>query len=174
MMSPRITDPYQIAMKLLSYRWRSERELRDRLARRGVEASEIDETIERLSLEGWIDDERFAREYVRSRARRHGRRRIGTDLRRFGIDDATAADALSAELTHDLEDDVIRRIASRKIETMKRRGGNDSISSEVGRRKLARFLLNRGYPEVAVRKVVYELTSDLRNETEAESEERHE
>ncbi len=151
-------DPYQIALRLLSYRWRSEDELRDRLEKRDVPPPEIETTIHRLTEEGWIDDARFAREFVRSRSRRHGRRRIGNDLRRFGIGPAEATSALEDELDQDVEDEVLREAALRKIATLSRRYGNDYPASEVGRSKLARFLLNRGYPAVAVRKAVFELT----------------
>ena len=151
-------DPYQIAMRLLSYRWRSEQELRERLEKRGIGPAEIDETVRRLVEEGWIDDERFAKEFVRSRSRRHGRRRIGTDLRRYGIERDAASSALEEELSQEDEDAVLREAAIRKIRTLTRRYGNDYTASEVGRRKLAGFLLNRGYPATAVRKTVFELT----------------
>lgn len=151
-------DPYESALRLLSYRWRSEEELRQRLASKGVDPAEIDATIGRLTAEGWVDDERFAREYVRSRSRRHGRRRIGSDLRRFGIEGEIASEALSDHLDRDLEDELLREAARKKIEALLRRYGNDYPASAVGREKLARFLLNRGYPATAVRQAVFELT----------------
>lgn len=164
-------DPYQMAIRLLSYRWRSETELRDRLTQKGIDPTEIELTIGRLSEEGWIDDERFAREYVRSRARRHGRRRIGMDLRRLGVDDEAVSRALSEELDQDREDEILLSAAKKKTETLCRRYGNEYTASEAGRKKLARFLLSRGYPEAAVRKTVYELTSRLGNEAGEEREE---
>lgn len=167
-------DPYQSAMRLLSYRWRSEQELRERLEEKKVPIEEIDETIRRLLEEGWVDDERFAREFVRSRARRHGRRRIGDDLRRFGISQDAASSALEEELSMDEEDAVLREAATRKMGVLAQRHGNDYTRSEVGRRKLARFLLNRGYPAVAVRRIVFELTrrsGDERPGAERESNE---
>jgi regulatory protein len=57
-------DAYELALKALGYKERSESELRDWLAERGVEAAEIEEVIALLAEAGAIDDASFARRYA--------------------------------------------------------------------------------------------------------------
>ena len=56
------------ALNLISYRRRSESEIRRRLSERHSE-DVIDLTVERLKEQGLIDDARFAREWCESRMR---------------------------------------------------------------------------------------------------------
>lgn len=150
---------YQSAMRLLNYRWRGTAELRQRLLRRNFDPKEIDATLQRLEREGWLDDDRFARELARSRATRHGRRRIQADLRRHGIEDEAVRRALDSALDPASEEELLRRTAEKRIEILSERYGNDYPSSEVGRKKLARFLLGRGHPLGDVMRVLDDLTA---------------
>ena len=59
---PRIA--YELALKALGYKERTESELRDWLAERGVEDAEIEEVIALLAEAGAIDDASFARRYA--------------------------------------------------------------------------------------------------------------
>jgi regulatory protein len=152
---------YQSAMRLLNYRWRGTTELRQRLQRRNFDTNEIEETLRRLEREGWLDDDRFARELARSRATRHGRRRIQADLRRHGIEEEAVRRALDSALDPASEEELLRRTAEKRIETLRERYGNDYPFSEVGRRKLARFLLSRGHPLGEVMRVLDDLTAGV-------------
>jgi regulatory protein len=155
----RVEECYQSAMHLLNYRWRGTAELRQRLLRRNYDEKEIAETLQRLEREGWLDDDRFARELARSRATRHGRRRIEADLRRHGVEEEVVRRALDSALDPDTEEALLRRTAGKRIEILSERYGNDYPSTEVGRRKLARFLLSRGHPLGDVMRVLDELTA---------------
>jgi len=75
------------ALGLLAVRWRSRRELQDRLRRAGYEAEDIDRALTDLEASGLVDDERFARETVlhQSRRRMAGDRAIRTALRQKGV-----------------------------------------------------------------------------------------
>jgi regulatory protein len=152
-----VEECYQSAMRLLNYRWRGTIELRQRLQRRNFDPNEIEETLRRLEREGWLDDDRFARELARSRATRHGRRRIQADLRRHGVEEEVVRRALDSTLDPDTEEDLLRRTAEKRLELLSERYGNDYPSTEVGRRKLARFLLGRGHPLGDVMRVLDEL-----------------
>ena len=75
------------ALRLLSYRGRSRREITDRLKRRGVSEELIEQTCERLVELGLLDDRRFAETLARDRIEfgRKGAHRIRTELRRKGV-----------------------------------------------------------------------------------------
>src|SRR5512144_1895549 len=57
-------DAHELALRALSYKERTESELRAWLAERGVEGGEIEEVIALLIEAGAVDDERFARRYA--------------------------------------------------------------------------------------------------------------
>ena len=63
------------AVRLLSYRPRSERELSDRLGRKGFARPAIDAALERLRELGYVDDAAFARSWTESRQARLPRSR---------------------------------------------------------------------------------------------------
>src|SRR5436190_11546419 len=95
---------YTAAMRILNYRFNSEAELRKKLRSKKFEADDIDETIARLRREKWIDDERFAGAFVRTRARRHlGRMRIKRELGAAGVADEAIARAVRENIDPDTE-----------------------------------------------------------------------
>lgn len=90
----------EAALRLLSHRARSRRELEDRLRRRDVPDELIAETVDRLRDEGYVDDARFAESFARDRIRfrPRGRRRILAELRDKGVPAARANPAVDAAL----------------------------------------------------------------------------
>src|SRR5918997_1827767 len=80
------------ALNVLGYRARSARELRERLLRAGYVGETVNEVISRLEELEYLNDEEFARELVRSEARKYGPRRIYGELRRAGIEEEAARD----------------------------------------------------------------------------------
>ncbi|HUO84202.1 MAG TPA: regulatory protein RecX [Thermoanaerobaculia bacterium] len=146
---------HQASLRLLQYRWRSRHELEQKLLRQGFEPAAVAATLERLESEKWIDDERFAGEMAASLARRrHGRLRIERDLGRFGVDRDVIQRALeSAGEEHDPEE-ALAALCRRRIEILQSRHGNDYVRGEVGRGKLTRYLMSRGYDGWAVADIV--------------------
>ena len=64
------------ALHILGYWARARGELRDRLVRAGYATETVDTVVGRLEELGYLDDEQFARETVRGKARKYGQRRI--------------------------------------------------------------------------------------------------
>lgn len=95
----------EAALSLLSYRPRSRSELAGRLKRKDVPGPIIRDCLDRLEEEGLVDDDAFARAFVRDRIRlkTRGRARLRSELRRKGIS-AEVAGAAIAEVFE--EEDV--------------------------------------------------------------------
>src|SRR5439155_745738 len=70
-----VTEVLDAAARFLETRSRSTAEVRRRLATAGYRPGLVDEAIERLAAQRYLDDEAFARSWVesRDRARRRGR-----------------------------------------------------------------------------------------------------
>lgn len=92
------------ALRLLSTRPRSEKELRSRLASKGFDEPCIERTLDSLKEQGLTGDETFAKEWVENRNtfRPRGRRLLAQELRQKGVDDETVRQILE-ELEPDEE-----------------------------------------------------------------------
>lgn len=144
---------YEAAIHLLSYRPRSEREMRQRLRRRGVAPRVIDETVTRLRDSHYLDDAAFAqfwRENRQTLSPRSGRL-IRSELLSKGIDAATATSTVEG---FDDEESAYRAAAKR----LKSLQGDDF---EVFRRRLGGFLARRGFSYDIIRRVVDRCWRDL-------------
>lgn len=130
-------DAMAAALRLVSYRPRSEKELRDRLAKRYKDASLVDGVVSRLKELRLVDDSAFAASWVDNRDRNVPRsgRVLAAELRLKGVARETAATAVE---TID-EGDAAYRAASKKAAVL---GGKPF---EEFRRKVGDLLLRRGF-----------------------------
>ena len=78
-------SPLESAFHFLSFRSRSEKEMRDYLQKK--EFSQIDETIEKLKNLDFINDNKFAQEFIESRSKNKpkGKKALMIELARKGI-----------------------------------------------------------------------------------------
>lgn len=127
------------ALTFLSYRARSEREVRDRLRRGRYSQEAINHAVSRLHDWHYLDDEDFARRWVENRAthRPRGRRLLQQELRQKGIASETVRDVIDeSEL-----DEVAAATALARQRAISYRG-QDSLTV---RRRLGGYLARRGY-----------------------------
>ena len=143
------------ALNLISYRRRSESELRRRLSEHHSEDA-VDLTIDRLKEQGLIDDASFAREWSDSRARRSPRssRAILRELSEKGVPRRVAEAAVD-----DLDDETTAREAAVRFA----RRLTDA-SYEQFHRRLWGHLQRRGYSRSVARRIVFDLWSQRQRE----------
>ena len=141
------------ALRILAYRWNSEAELRRKLASKRFERGIVDATITRLRDEKWLDDERFASAFVRTRARKRiGRLRIRRELIGAGVEDEIIARAVGENVNSEDERETAIRTAQRRLPILIRRYGE-----QAARNKLAAYLLKQGYDAALIREVIREI-----------------
>lgn len=133
------------ALQFLAYRPRSEREVRDRLRRRGFSGGAIDAAVARLVDWRYLDDAGFARFWVENRAEHQprGRRRLLSELRAKGVDPEVADEAIEAAGGDELP--AALALARKRVQALR---GLDPLTQ---RRRLAGFLQRRGYDWEVVR-----------------------
>lgn len=147
-----MADAYTSALRILQYRFNSEHELRRKLAAKRFEGAEIDAAIERLRDEKWIDDERFAGAFVRTRAsKKIGPARIKRELSAAGVDRATADRALAENRDDERVGNDLAAVAEKRRRVMIRRHGDEFVRSAEGKGRLAAYLIQQGYPVDQVR-----------------------
>jgi regulatory protein len=99
-MEPHLTSasPWDTALRLLSRRDHGRRELAQKLRQRGFEPEQIEQVLDRLEQQHWLEESRFAQVQVRQHLlKKHGPRRIRAELQRKGVAGADIEAALAAE-----------------------------------------------------------------------------
>jgi regulatory protein len=144
---------YIAGLRILNYRFNSEAELRAKLDRKEFPHEAIDAAIERLRREKWLDDDRFAAAYVRTRVRKGiGRARIKRELMVAGVESDAIARALDVP-DHDERAAAVVS-AKKRLAILRRRNDDDAI-----REKLVGYLFRQGYDSTLARDVVREVIS---------------
>ncbi|HMB23032.1 MAG: regulatory protein RecX [Chloroflexota bacterium] len=153
---------YQQAMLFLSYRDRSESEIRQNLRKHEIPEPVIEQTLERLRQDGLANDQKFARTWVENRNtfRPRSRRMMAMELRQKGLSDEAISSA-----TANVDDEALAYEAAQKKVTR----WKDLEWSEF-RKKMSDFLGRRGFPYSVVAPVVTRLWNEV-NEAEQHYEE---
>jgi regulatory protein len=148
-------------LRLLTARPRSRAELAAALARRDVPDEVAGRVLDRLVEVGLVDDVAYADMVVESgqRHRLLGRRALSAELRRRGVDNEVAVEAVAAVDPED-EQRAARELVDRKLRAM---GGLDEPTRV---RRLVGMLARRGYPEGMAFRVVREALREQGSDTE--------
>ena len=148
------TDPLaaarEIAIRRLSVRARSRKELAQDLKSRDIAAAVADQVLDRLADVGLVDDAAFAQEWVDSRGRRSGAGRLRQELRLKGVAEEHIADAIG-DRGDDADLTSARELAARKAASM------NGLDRFVRQRRLTAFLGRRGFSSAVIRRVIGEV-----------------
>jgi regulatory protein len=140
---------------------RSRSELASKLARKNVPEALATRLLDRFEEVGLVDDAAFARAWVQSRQPGKGlaRRALAQELRRKGVDDDVAREALD-EVDPDDEVEAARLLVRRKLRTIA------TLDRDVKVRRLTGLLARKGYPAGVCLRVVREELDRLGEDTE--------
>ena len=134
------------ALRFISYRMRTENEVRSRLKRYGYPARIIEDVVSRLRNSGLIDDFKFAQIYAEELIRKgYGLKRIKLAMRKIGLGRKLIEDTLERIYPTDDEEARANEVANRILNRVK----NDRDA----RRKIYSYLIRRGFDDDIARKV---------------------
>lgn len=148
----------QGAITFVSYRPRSEREVRDRLRKRDFSQPAIDAAIERMRGWGYLDDQAFAEWWVGNRAEHQprGKRALAGELRIRGVSSEVVGEVLEeADLD---EHGAALELARKRLPSL------SSLDRPTQERRLAAFLGRRGYNWDVIRPVMKEVFAEFEGE----------
>ena len=137
-------DPEAVARKILldqlTGQARTRKELADKLVAKNVPTEIATRLLDRFEEVGLVDDEAFARAWIASRQPGKGlaTRALAQELRRKGVDDQVAREAL-AEIDPDDEEAAARALVRRKLRSLAR------VDDTVATRRLVGMLARKGY-----------------------------
>ena len=153
-------DLYTAAINGLARRAYSVHEMRVYLERRAEDKNAVDPVMARLKDHKYLDDARYAQQFVRLRAelRKQGAFRIARDLRARGVPDRHIEAALADRSAVSDEGAVVRARLARRLKTL--RGPLD----ERKKASLYRSLLHAGFSSETIRRELRSAANIVMNE----------
>ncbi len=144
---------FQQAMLYLSYRARSESEIRKNLQKHEIPEAVIGQTLERLRQDGLANDNQFAQAWVENRStfRPRSRRMMAMELRQKGLDDEAIESAVET-----VDDEASAYAAGQK-----RSGRLKDLEWIDFRKKLSGFLARRGFSYSVIAPVVTRIWNEI-------------
>lgn len=141
----------RILLDQLTGQARSRKELADKLSSKNIPEDVATRLLDRFEEVGLVDDEAFARAWIESRQPGKGlaRRALAQELRRKGIDDGVARDALDRIDPQD-EEAAARVLVRRKLRSVR------GVDATKATRRLVGMLARKGYPAGLAFQVVRE------------------
>jgi regulatory protein len=141
----------KILLDQLTGRARSRADLATKLAQKDVPEEIAHRLLDRFEEVGLVDDAAFARQWVEQRQSGRGlaRRALAQELRRKGIDDEVAREALD-ELDPDDEVEAARVLVRRKLRSVR------GLDQQVAVRRLTGMLARKGHSGGVAFRVVRE------------------
>jgi regulatory protein len=129
------------AYRFLAIRARSEKELRDALARAQFAEAIIAAALADCKQQRFIDDANFARQFIQNRLRNRpmGRQRLAIELRQKGVD----AEIINTALDDFFAEQDQLTLADQLAEKQRKRLAN--LPPPKARQRLADFLRRRGF-----------------------------
>ena len=118
--------------------------LREKLLAGGFDPETVEETLESLREARYLDDRRYAYNYVQLHREDRSRLRIRTDLENRGVPDDVIGEVMREEHSTQAE---VRQI----LKLMRKRGFDPSSAAWEERRKMQAYLYRKGYAASSVR-----------------------
>ena len=140
------------AMHLLEKMDRTEYKLREKLSEGGYPDEAIEDAIGYVKRYHYLDDERYARNYVFLAQDRKSRKKLSIELYQRGIKKELIDRILEEEYEADEEKQI--------CQLLEKRGYDPKTCSEKERQKLYQFLLRRGFQSSDICKVMRMISLD--------------
>lgn len=145
---PSAGETYQRSLTLLARRDHSVAELRRKLLAKGFPVAMVDESLELLVRQGYLDDRRFAQRWAES-ALASGRfvgPRLLLELQRRGVAREIAQEAVAAAGAEHGERQLLAALTAKRFAAF-----DPQSASLQERRRVYAFLLRRGFSPDAIR-----------------------
>lgn len=146
-------NPRDYALKLITIKDRTEKELRDKLKEKNYDEYTIDDEVEFLSYYGYINDKRYAEHFTHDgiNIKKWGKSRIRAELLRRGVD-RELVDNVIEDAFMDIEDDRLQC-------EMEKRFGNADFGNMKERTRIFNFFLRRGFSAEEIKGAMNTLSS---------------
>lgn len=133
------------AFLLLKFRLRSEKELIQRLTKKGFSKQVAEQTVIFLKEKKFIDDSFFAQSLIESKLKKsEGLRKIKSDLFLKGLEKKLIEEKCAAVKENYNEEETVKDIVSKKFNKLK------DVDIKTAKRRIFAYLMRKGFsPDVA-------------------------
>lgn len=141
----KVYEIYDVALKYIKTRLRSKKELREYLLKKEYSEVSVNNVIDMLSNQGYLNDKVYANSYVHDKMlmSNYGPNKIKGELEKIGISDEVIEDAISS-FTEAKERERIEKIIAKQIKS------NHNKGAFLLKRKIQSNLLSLGYSTILV------------------------
>ena len=133
-MESELQSCFDYAITLISATVKTEREIAERLVRKGYLPEICKSAVEKLKSYGYIDDGDYAKRFVSSHSKTKGKRLIGLQLRQKGVSADEIENALSSI---ENQSETAKKVAEKYLK-------NKQIDSKI-LQKCYKYLLSKGF-----------------------------
>ncbi|MYL35277.1 recombination regulator RecX [Pontibacillus yanchengensis] len=154
---------FSLALNYLSYRMRSEKEIRTYLWEKEVDEEKIEYVVNRLKQEGYLNDKEFAEALVRTRMQTSskGPMLVKKELIEKGLTANMAEDAL-VHYPYDVQLDKAMKWVQKNL----RLDGRKSYKEQL--QKVQQTLMQKGFPKDVIQEAVQEQQASAEKDEDAE------
>jgi regulatory protein len=140
-------------LNFLSYRNRSEQEIRLNLSKHKIPEEIIIEVLDKLRQSSLVDDRAFTRNWIENRAqfKPRGKRALSTELRQKGI----SIEIIDDELSDLDEEELALQCARGKASRYK------DLDHKNFQKKMYAYLNRRGFPYQVIRDTIQEIWQEV-------------
>lgn len=145
----KVYDLVSMAIKYISVRLRSIKEIEKYLLNKGAHSDEVEEAIKILLKSGYLDDDRFTKAYIKDKLNftTMGDYKLKMELNRLGVDDLIIQNNIS-EIDDSIIEDRIKKIIEKDIRI------NKKYSGIALKNKIYNHLLTQGYSKDRVISII--------------------
>lgn len=158
-------EVYNLSLSLIEIKMRTENELKNNLEKKGFEKQLIEEVIERLKKEGYINEKQYIEAYINDKLNlsKEGPFKIKRDLLNLELPEPLIEDYLN-QIPYNIWKEKLEKIINKRINLMK------SKSLYTIKTKLKVELFNLGYQSELIDELLNNVTKDETNIIEKEYE----
>lgn len=140
-------ETYEIALKYISIKMRSKKELEEYLKKKGYDNIDIFQVISILQENGYLNNDNYIDAFIHDKINltNYGPEKIKQELKRNGFSDEDILNKIII-YTDDLQEEKITKIINKMIKSNKNKSGI------VLKRKIEMYLLNLGYQKEKINK----------------------
>ncbi len=132
---------YNLALSLISFKLRTEEEVKKYLEKKEIDENVIEEIIKRLKKEKYLNEEVYIHAFVTDKVNlsNHGPIKIKNELIKKGLDENNVNKEIE-KIEEDIWKEKIEKIIFRKVKN------NKKLSTEALKQKIKTDLITLGYP----------------------------
>lgn len=138
----KIYELMEMAVKYISIRLRSIKEIKDYLLKKGGSNNEVEDAVQRLIELGYLDDDRFTKAFIKDKLKftTIGDYKIKMQLNNLGVSSSVIEDNMDK-----IDNNIIEEKIKKIIEKDKKR--NKKYTGQILKNKIYNHLLNQGYSQ---------------------------